>query len=371
MVEASPASDVAFMTRALELAVQGRGWTSPSPMSGAVVAKGNELLGEGFSSKPGHPHAEIFALDAAGEAARDADLFVVNEPCAQRNGCVSRIIEAGIRRVIVACEDPIAALAGKGIAQLRAEGIEVEVGVERARARRINEAAIKFLTTRRPFVALNAVMSFDGKTATAIGERPVPPPEVVDDLRSSYDAVMVGVGTVLNDDPDLTTASPRSRNPLRIVIDGMARTPPGCKFLSRQGTRGLRPAALIVTTRFAPDDRVRALQEGGAEVVVAPEEEESMTGDVDLAKLMAILGRRDIASVLVEGEGSLIDAALAAQVIDKVHAYMAPVLLGGSSAPSLVGGVGVSFVEEAQRLHGLEARPCGDGLLLEGYLEPR
>ncbi len=371
MVEATPADDAVFMRRALDLAGQGRGWTSPSPMSGAVVVKGGTIVGEGFSSKPGHPHAETFALDAAGADARGSDLYVVTEPCVLREGCVSGILDSGVRRVVIATQDPNPATAGKGISRLQAAGVEVTLGVEAASARRLNEAAIKFLATRRPFVSLSAVMSFDGKTATAIGERPAPPLEATDDLRSAYDAILIGVGTVLHDDPDLTVTAMRARNPLRIVVDGMARTPPGCNLLSRKGTRGLRPATLIVTTRFAPEERIRELQESGAEILQAPEEEDSMTGDVDLTRLMLLLGRRDISSVLIEGEGSLIDAALTARIVDKVHAYLAPVILGGTSAPGLVGGVGASFVEEGRTLHELTCKPVGSGLMLAAYLDPR
>ncbi|MBU6429400.1 MAG: bifunctional diaminohydroxyphosphoribosylaminopyrimidine deaminase/5-amino-6-(5-phosphoribosylamino)uracil reductase RibD [Cyanobacteria bacterium REEB65] len=372
MVEADPSLDAAYMERALDLARQGRGWTSPAPMSGAVIVKDGEVVGEGFSSTSGPPHAEQFALDAAGDRAKGAELYLVTEPCQVRDGCAQRIVAAGIGRVVLAMEDPNPSAAGRGIALLRSHGVTLSLGVGSSAARQLNETASKFLATRRPFVTLATAMSFDGKIATVIGERPELPIDLSADLRATYDAILVGVGTVLEHDPDLSTSKPRSRNPLRIVVDGMARTPPNCKFLAGStGTRGLRPATLVVTTRFAPADRVRALQEHGAEILVAPEEEESMTGDVDLDKLIALLGRRDISSILIETGGSLVDAALTAGILDKLVVYLAPTILGGSSAPGLFGGMGSSFVEQAPQLHGLTAKPCGDGLLLEAYLNPR
>jgi diaminohydroxyphosphoribosylaminopyrimidine deaminase/5-amino-6-(5-phosphoribosylamino)uracil reductase len=244
------------------------------------------------------------------------------------------------------------------------------VGVEEQSIRRINEASYKFLATRRPFVALFGAMSFDGRVATAIGEKPQPPRSAIDLLRASHDAVLVGVSTVVQDDPEIATRLERARNPLCIVVDGMARTPVSARIFGNKGVPGARPQALVVTTRFAPDEKLRELKAAGAEVLVAPEEGEPMAANIDLNRLLTLLGKRDIASVLIEGGGTLSDAAVAAGLIDKVYLYVHPAILGGASAPGLVGGLGASFVEEAPALTRLACKPCGDGLLLEGYLGP-
>ncbi|MBI6545531.1 MAG: bifunctional diaminohydroxyphosphoribosylaminopyrimidine deaminase/5-amino-6-(5-phosphoribosylamino)uracil reductase RibD [Cyanobacteria bacterium NC_groundwater_1444_Ag_S-0.65um_54_12] len=362
--------DDCYMCRALELARQGRGWTSPNPMSGAVVVKDNVIVGEGFYPAFGKSHAEIFALDAAGGQARGSTLYVISEPCQHNNrqACADRILNAGIERVVVAAADPNPASTGKGIEALKSAGVVVEVGLAGDQARSLNEPYYKFLATRRPFVTWYAVMSCDGKVATTIGERPVAPNECGVELRASNDAVLVGVSTVAQDDPDIVSSLPRSRNPLRVIVDGMARTPPGCRLLAGPTIPGTRPGTLIVTTRFAPDDRLRELKEAGAEILVAPEEAEPLTANVDLRRLMLLLGKREITSLLIEGSGTLADAALASGIVDKVIFFIYPAIIGGTSAPSLVGGIGTSFIEEAQQLRQLAARPCGDGVLLEAYL---
>lgn len=368
---ASALDDNAYMRRALELSEFGRGWTSPNPMSGAVVVAGGEVVGEGFLQTWGKAHAEVCALDAAGERSRGATLYVTVEPCwnLNRESCVSRIIESGVARVVVAAEDPNPSASGRGIAKLRESGIIVDVGVEEQTVRLLNEASYKYLSTRRPLVALFGVMSLDGKVATAIGERPPVPQDLLDKLRATYDAVLLGVSTVVQDDPDLTSNLPRARDPMCIVVDGMARTPVSSKILAKPNPAA-KTQTLVVTTRFAPDDKLRELKVAGAEIVVAPEEGEPMAANIDLNRLMTILGKRDVSSVLIEGGGTLVDAALAAGAVDKVYLYVHPAILGGTSAPGLMGGLGASFIEEAQRVTRISCRPAGEGLLIEGYLSP-
>ncbi len=368
---ASTVGDNAYMRRALELSEFGRGWTSPNPMSGAVVVTDGEVVGEGFLQTWGKTHAELCALDAAGERARGATLYVTVEPCfhPNRESCVTRILAAGITRVVIAAEDPNPSASGRGISKLREQGIVVEVGVEEQAVRLLNEASYKFLATRRPFVALFAVMSLDGKVATAIGERPPVPQAVLDRLRATFDAVLLGVSTVVQDDPEITISLPRARDPMCIVVDGMARTPVSSKILVKPNPAG-KPQTLLVTTRFAPDDKLRELKAAGAEIVVAPEEGDPMAANIDINRLMTLLGKRDVSSVLIEGGGTLSDAALAAGAVDKLFLYVHPAILGGTSAPGLVGGLGASFIEEAQIVRQLTCQPVAGGLLLEGYLSP-
>lgn len=367
----SALGDSTYMRRALELSEFGRGWTSPNPLAGAVVVKDGEVVGEGFLQTWGKAHAEICALEAAGERARGATLYVTVEPCwnPNRESCVSRIADAGITRVVVGAEDPNPSASGRGIARLRERDVMVEVGVEEQAVRILNEASYKYLATRRPFVALFGVVSLDGKVATAIGERPPVPQAVLDQLRATYDAVLLGVSSVVQDDPEISINLPRARDPICIVVDGMARTPVSSKILVKPNP-GSRSQTLVVTTRFAPDDKLRELKTAGAEIVIAPEEGEPMAANIDLNRLMTILGKREIGSVLIEGGGTLVDAALAAGAVDKLYLYLHPAILGGTSAPGLVGGLGASFIEEAQQVQRMSCRPAGEGLLIEGYLSP-
>jgi diaminohydroxyphosphoribosylaminopyrimidine deaminase/5-amino-6-(5-phosphoribosylamino)uracil reductase len=376
-VDRAPATpdETAFMRRALELAVQGRGWTSPNPMSGAVIVKDGQVVGEGFHPQVGQPHAEIFALDAAGAQAEGATLYVTIEPCThfgRTPPCVDRLIEAGIRRVVIASEDANPLTAGRGIKALKAAGLTVEVGLEREAARNLNEVFFKYITTKRPFVSIRTAMSLDGKIATTAGEsRYIAGGEAqaqLQELRATYDAVLVGVTTVLQDDPDIVCTLPRARNPLRIVIDSLARTPLTCKLLSKAGTGLLRPNTIVVVTKHAPEERIRALQAVGAEILVCPEVGHAMEAHVDLNKLMQILGRREITSVLIEGGGNLNAAALQAGIVDKLYCTIAPMIIGGQATLTPVEGIGVTFVEEALPLYRMRSRPLGDDLLIEAYL---
>lgn len=368
MVIQAAKTDTVFMQRALELATQGRGWTSPHPMVGALVVKDDQIIGEGFFSGGGKEHAESFALDAAGEAAEGATLYVNVEPCL---GCVRLIQEAGVARVVIATEDPNPAKAGHGILALREAGIPTDLGDSAAAARRLNEIAFRYAATKRPFVAIRTAMSLDGKIATSVGESQyISGPESdahLQELRATFDAVMLGINTVLQDDPDPDSTLPRSRNPLRIVVDSMARTPVTARVLGKPGTGLLRPSTLVAVTRYAPEDRVRALQAAGAEVLVVSETGDRLDPYVDLSKLMLTLGRRGITSVLIEGGATLNAAALQAGIVEKLFMTVAPIILGGP-APTPVAGMGVTFVEEALRLQRMSCRKLGEDLLVEAYL---
>lgn len=368
--------DARYMRRALELARQGRGWTSPNPMAGAVIVQGDQIVGEGFHPQVGQAHAEIFALDAAQEAAQGATLYLTIEPCqypGRRSACVERITEAGIRRVVIGTADANPLTAGRGIQALRAAGLEVEVGIEAEATRTLNERFFKYITTKRPFVALRTAMSLDGKIATTMGESQYigceESQEHLQQLRATYDAVLIGINTVLQDNPDVSCNLPRARNPLRLVIDSLARTPLSCKLLSKSGTGLLRPNTVIVVTRQAPEERIRALASVGAEVLVAPDAGHAMEAHVDLNKLMQILGRREITSVLVEGGGNLNAAALQARIVDKLYCTVAPMIIGGQASPTPVEGLGVTFVEEAIPLYRMSCAALGRDVLLEAYLQ--
>ncbi|MBO9541938.1 bifunctional diaminohydroxyphosphoribosylaminopyrimidine deaminase/5-amino-6-(5-phosphoribosylamino)uracil reductase RibD [bacterium] len=368
-------ADSVFMQRAIELALQGRGWTSPHPMAGAVVTQGDQIVGEGFHLQAGQPHAEHCALDAAGEASRGGTLYMTIEPChlaGRPSSCLERILAADLSRVVIAHEDGNPATAGRAIRALQEAGLQVDVGIEREAVRRLNEIFFKYSATRRPFVALRSAMSLDGKIATAVGERDyIGGPEAhahLQQLRATYDAVLVGVTTLIQDDPDLYCTLPRARSPLRVVVDSLARTPMSCKMLGKTGTGRLRPNTLVAVTKYAPEDRIRALQALGAEILVCPETMDGLESHVDLNKLMHILSRRGITSVLVEGGGNLNAAALEAGIVDKLYCTIAPMIIGGKSALTPVEGLGVSLVEEALPLYSMTSRSVGGDLLIEAYL---
>lgn len=360
--------DSVFMQRALELATQGRGWTSPLPMTGAVVVKAGEIVGEGFLPGMGKEHAEVFALDAAGAEAEGATLYVTMEPCP---ACVRRIQEAGIARVVLATEDANPMTSGRGLMALREAAIPIELGDSAEAARRLNEIYFRYIATKRPFVSIRTAMSLDGKIATTVGERHyISGAEAeahLQGLRATYDAVMVGINSVLQDDPDPDCTLPRCRNPLRIVIDSMARTPVTARVLGKPGTGLLRPMTIVAVTKYAPEERVRALQAAGAEVLVVSEVGDRLEPHVDLNKLMQVLGRRGLTSVLIEGGSNLNAAALQAGIVDKLFLTVAPIILGGL-APTPVAGMGVTFIEEAPRLTRMTCSPLGQDLLIQAYL---
>ncbi len=365
----SGTDDVRWMRRALSLAARGRGRTSPNPMVGAVVVKRGRVVGEGYHRRVGGPHAEVWALREAGAAAKGATLYVSLEPCCHHGRtppCTTAIIEAGLKRVVAACLDPNPEVNGAGVRRLRAAGIEVEVGAMEAEARRLNEAYCKHIATGLPFVALKAAMSLDGKIATAAGESQWITGEraraAAHRLRARHDAVMVGIGTALADDPELTVRRARGRRPLRVVVDSRARTHPTARLLAAE----TRPPVIAVTRR-APRTRVARLERAGARVWVVG----SRRGEVDLKRLMRLLGAEGIQSVLVEGGGTLAAGALAARLVDRVYFFVAPKLIGGAGAPTPVDGAGVSRLSRAWRLGNLRTRRLGEDLLVTGDIVHR
>ena len=358
-----------LMRRALALAEQGLGRTSPNPAVGAVVARGEVIVGEGRHRRAGEPHAERIALANAGEAARGADIYVTLEPCCHHGRtppCTDAIIDAGISRCCYAMSDPDPVCAGGGDAALRAAGLQVEAGLLRAEAERLLEAYVMHRRTGRPLVTLKLAMSLDGCIATRTGDsRWITGPEArarVHRMRDRADAIMVGVGTVLADDPSLSTRGvPGGRDALRIICDSQARTPPSARVIAQESAA----ACLIATTEAAEAGRVDALRRAGAEVLVLPDVE----GRVDLQALADALGERSVLSVLLEGGGGLAWGALGAGVVGKVTLFYAPIIMGGAEAVRGVMGAGVERVAEALALRDVTQTPIGRNLLVEGYVE--
>jgi len=338
------------MQTALALAAKALGRTSPNPMVGAVIVKDGGIIGQGYHRQAGTPHAEIHALREAGSAAEGATLYVTLEPCVHYGRtppCTMAIINAGISQVVVATKDPNPLVAGRGIDMLEKAGITTTVGVLEQEARRLNEVFNKFITTGNPFVVLKSAMSLDGKIATRTGHSQwitgAAARQCGHSLRDRYDAIMVGVGTVLADDPLLTTRLPQGggKNPLRIVVDSQARTPMTSKVVTDKAA-----PTLIAVTEQAPAEKIAALQAAGAAVLVT----KAKNGRVDLTALMRELGNRQVTSVLLEGGAAVVAAAVAEKLVDKVHFFIAPLIIGGHGAPGPVGGQGVAELTGALRL---------------------
>ena len=354
-----------LMRRALELAERGRGLTSPNPMVGAVVARNGEIVGEGFHERAGGPHAEIVALEAAGARARGATLYVTLEPCnhaGRTPPCVPAIFAAGITRVVAAAADPNPFVPGGGVAALREQGVAVVTGVLGVEAATQNRVFFAAMREHRPHVTLKAGKSADGKIADLHGAARWITGEAAraeaHRQRSEADAIVVGVTTVLRDDPALTVrlGRPWPREPWRVVLDTGARTPVGAQLIA-----GATPGrALIAVGETAPAARVAALQSAGASVLRAPVRD----GRVDVDALLAALFEREVRAVLLEGGGEVHAAFLDAGVVDRVTLYVAPLLLGGRTAPPVVGGPGREL-KSAVRLGPMTARAVGDDLLIE------
>ena len=359
------------MRRALELARLGLGRTSPNPPVGAVVVRDSEIVGEGYHRRAGEGHAERVALEEAGERARGADIYVTLEPCCHHGRtppCTEAIVDAGIARVIYAVHDPDPRCSGGGDQALRDAGVEVETGLLREEAADLLEGYVRHRRTGLPLVTLKLAMSLDGKIATRTGDSQWITCEesrrLVHQVRDESDVVMVGIGTVLADDPSLTTRGmPQGQDALRVVVDSTARTPPGSVVITQQSGAD----CLIACTEAASEGNRCALQEAGAEVLALPE----MDGRVDLKALLKHLGHTGALNVLIEGGGELAWGALSAGIVDRVMFFYAPIVLGGREALPGIGGRGFETVDEALRLTDMTVQRSGDDVLVRAYITPR
>jgi diaminohydroxyphosphoribosylaminopyrimidine deaminase/5-amino-6-(5-phosphoribosylamino)uracil reductase len=357
------------MRRALELAGRARGRTSPNPMVGAVLVKDGVVVGEGFHAFAGSDHAELEALREAESAAAGATLYVNLEPCChfgRTPPCVDRIVEAGIRRVVAGCEDPNPAVSGKGLTALRAAGLTVDVGVLQEEAIRLNEAFFTYIRSGRPFVILKAAASLDGKIATQTGDSRWITGESarqhVHHIRNEVDAVLVGIGTILRDNPMLTTrlGIPDQRDPTRVIVDNLARLPLRAQVINRASTA----STVLAVSDMAPRARLDALEREGVQVLVVP----GSPRRVSLAHLMEALGKMGFLSVMIEGGAEINASALQEGIVDKLLLFLAPILIGGKSTPTAVGGEGIETLRQAKRLRDVRVERFGEDILIEGYL---
>jgi diaminohydroxyphosphoribosylaminopyrimidine deaminase/5-amino-6-(5-phosphoribosylamino)uracil reductase len=363
------ADDRRFMAQALQLAERGRGLTSPNPMVGAVIVRDGVVVGRGFHSRAGGPHAEVEALREAGEHARSATLYVTLEPCNHRGRtppCVDAILHAGIRRVVAAVRDPNPRVVGGGARALEAAGVDVLVGCLDAESRAVNRTFLTAMQRHRPHVTLKCAMTLDGKIAAFDrSARWITGEEArrgAHRLRSESDAVIVGIGTALADDPALTVRldTPWPREPLRVVVDSRARLPVSARVIES----GHPSRVVVAVADEAPVERVTRLDARGVTVLPC----KSRDGRVDIGDLCGRLFAMDVIGVLLEGGSELNAAFLEARVVDRVAMFIAPILIGGAMSPTAVGGRGLAL-SQAVRLNAPEVRPVGRDWLIEADVD--
>lgn len=354
--------DEKYMELAVSLALKGLGRVSPNPAVGAVIVKNGRVIGGGYHEKYGGKHAEINALESCIESPDGSDMYVTLEPCGhfgKQPPCAESIIKAGIKRVFVGCADPNPLVAGRGITELKKNGVKVETGVLENKCRMANEWFFHYIKTKTPFTVMKYAMTMDGKICSYIGESKWITGEEarkhVHSQRGIFDAVMVGVGTVISDNP-LLTCRTGGRNPIRIICDTNLRTPLDCSISE---TASYIPS-IIATCRGDLKKTERYVKKG-FEIITVPEEK----GRVGLKSLMRILGERGIGSVIIEGGAELNWSALESGVVQKIQAYISPKILGGKTAKTPIGGVGFPHLDCSVRLSGSTVTKFGGDFLIE------
>ncbi len=366
-----PAMDDAyFMKTALELAKQGVGYTSPNPMVGAVVVKDGRIVGKGYHSGPGRAHAEVNAIVDAGTEATAATLYVTLEPCNHEGRtppCTEKILAAGVRRVVIAMKDPNPDVEGGGLEYLREKGIQIRAGVCEDQAKRLNEAYLKYVRTKRPFVIIKCAATLDGMIATKTGDSQWVSGEesraFVHELRHASDAIMVGVNTIKRDNPSLTARlkGKKGADPKRIILDTNLSIPERAKVLQLDSDSD----TFIVTGQSVPVQKKAAIAKDGIQFIQAP----TRKGLIDLEYLMGILGKSAVTSLLVEGGGRVIGSSLRAGIADKIIFFYAPKILGGDDGIPICSGPGAELMRESIPVKNITVRRFGDDIMVEGYID--
>ncbi len=384
--------DKKYIKLAIKLAKKGLGYTSPNPLVGAIIVRNGNIVGRGYHQGYGLPHAEINALRKAKKRAKGATLYLNLEPCCffgKTPPCTTAIISAGIKEVVTSLKDPNPKVSGRGIRQLRKAGIKVETGILREEARKLNEIYLKYITTKKPFVTLKIAMSLDGKIATKTGESKwitsISARNFSHQLRFLYDGILVGIGTVLKDNPYLNYTPtylppllrfakqngggglrrvrrggkeiPIQKRFVKVIVDSSARIPIDVNLLKKS-------KVILATTKMAPINKLRKLEKKGVEILILEKDKK-----VDLLRLMEELGKREISNLLIEGGGEINEAALRLGIVDKVCFFVSPKIIGGSQAKTPVEGGGISHLKEAILLKELKCRPIGEDFLIEGYIK--
>jgi len=353
-----------FMKKALSLALRAKGRTSPNPLVGAVIVKNGKVISSGYHKQAGSPHAETQAIDKAGKSARRGTLYITLEPCVHYGRtppCVDKIIASGIKKVIVGMVDPNPLNNGKGIASLREHGIKVEVGFLGNRLKEINAPFIKYITKKMPFITAKVGQSLDGKIATRTGESKWITSDkarsLVHGLRGEYDAIMVGVNTIIRDNPFLALRN--SKEPIkRIIVDSHLSTPANANVFSR-------PGEVIIATLKATggqETENRNLLSRKAKIL----EVKDANGEVNLYDLLKKLARLEISNILVEGGGGLIGSLFDCALVDKILFFIAPKIIGGKDSISSVMGRGISRIDKAVKVKDIRIKKIGEDFLIEG-----
>jgi diaminohydroxyphosphoribosylaminopyrimidine deaminase / 5-amino-6-(5-phosphoribosylamino)uracil reductase len=359
--------DEHWMRRVLRIAEKGRGRTSPNPMVGAVLVKNGNVVAEGYHAKAGEAHAEIIALQQAREEARGAVLYLNLEPCTHYGKtppCAPQVIQSNVKRVVIGMEDPNPLVKGKGVETLKKAGLDVEVGILERECQRLNEAFCKYILKKEPFVILKAAATLDGKIATRNGDSRWISGEasrhLVHQLRDQVDGVLVGIGTVLKDDPRLTARVRKGRNPYRIVLDSQCKTPEEAKVIGTSPSK-----TIIATTEIAPKDKIEKLAKRGAQILLL----DSKEGKINLKSCLSKLGDIGMMSLMVEGGSQVNGSFLDEGLIDKFFIFLSPKIMGDPQALGIFGGRAISSVQEAIPLKEMKTRKLGEDILLESYLE--
>ncbi|KPU27459.1 riboflavin biosynthesis protein RibD [Caloranaerobacter sp. TR13] len=361
--------NIKYMKRALELAEKGAGFVNPNPMVGCIIVKNDNIIGEGYHKYFGGNHAEVEALNSVVENPEDSIMYVTLEPCShfgKTPPCVNRIISSGIKKVIIATLDPNPLVSGRGVEILKNNGIEVEIGILEDEAKKLNEIFIKYITTKVPFCLMKTAMTLDGKIATKFSDSKwitgKTSRQYVHKLRHRYSAIMVGINTVIVDDPQLTVRLKnfKGKNPVRVIVDSRCKIP-----LDSKVVKGITNAKTIVaTTILADKNKIKKLKDLGVEVLTAP----TINGKVDLNYLMKKLGEMGIDSVLLEGGGTLNYSALKSNIVDKINFFIAPKIIGGHLSKTPVDGDGVPFIKDSFCIDNITIHKLDEDIMIEGYV---
>ncbi len=370
MAESFQNTDIRFMREALRQARKGSGRTSPNPAVGAVIVENNTAIAKGFHKKAGLPHAEVDALKKVGGKAPGCTLYVTLEPCNHQGRtppCTEAILKSGINRVVVGMKDPNPDVSGGGCEFLEKNGIDVVSGILESECRLLNEAFLKYVLTTLPFVIAKSAITLDGWTGTATGHSKWitndKSRQFVHRMRSQVDAIMVGVGTVLADDPQLTTRLGRGqgKDPLRLVVDTHLRTPLDAKIVNHESAAD----TLIAVGSDVSGEVLEKINKKGVETIVCPTQD----GRIDLRALMGIMAEKSVTSILLEGGGTLAGSMLTERLIDKYYVFNAPKILGGGDGIPMVAGTGPKKMDQSLSLKDIRVRRFGDDVLIMGYPE--
>ncbi|SHJ95966.1 diaminohydroxyphosphoribosylaminopyrimidine deaminase [Clostridium cavendishii DSM 21758] len=359
--------DEAYMKIALELAEKGRGKVNPNPMVGAIIVKDERIIAKGYHEGYGKKHAEINAFNNAIEDVSGATMYVTLEPCihyGKTPPCVDMIIKKQISKVVIGMIDPNKLVSGKGAKKLKDAGIEVLTGVLEEECKKLNEIFVKFITTKIPFLVLKTAMSLDGKIATSTGESKWITDTIarneVHSLRGQLSGIMVGVNTIIKDNPKLTCRIKGYKNPIRIVVDSTLRIPVESNVIQKINNTH----TIIVTTKIANISKIELLRSLGVKVLIIKEKDRR----VDLKALLLELGKLNIDSILLEGGATLNYSALEEGIVDKVQFYLSPKIIGGEKSKTPVGGKGIDLLKNSYKVKNLTTKFIGEDILIEGYI---